>query len=381
MRFWSTTRHWGAIIIQIINANRLTCLLFTLPPLPEHRDQSDRCGAWWHRSDSRLLSPGSRGSSWGFTQACAVPVSPGRKLMLAGNQVWWELSPTSSTLPPHPVPPTACVRAASWLWEVSLQLSSLGQRKSLTHLGLVCSGVPKARQSREICASTSMAHASNLQSWEPGKAGREKCGNPIPSSHLCSGRSLGFYLDSSPSMLNWPCVWGATILPPPPPLLPVCQDKHFWTLPGDQTSEVICLQSAPVNNKGIILKAHCFPKPIQSLVTMSSWLQAPKGIAGGKQDRSLHRWCHNIPVQSLHQIAALELFDCNKLYWSLSSSLFLGGQVKFRSACAQQLVLWVQAFIVQHISQKLKSPKTLKHVDSFLPAVVKCFNCFPLHIL
>lgn len=111
MSFWSTARHWGAIIIQIINANGLTCLLFTLPPRPEHRgDGSDRCRAWWHCSDSRLLSPGSHGSSWGFAQARAVSVSPGRKLMLAGNQVWGELSPTSSA-PPSPCPPTACVRS------------------------------------------------------------------------------------------------------------------------------------------------------------------------------------------------------------------------------------------------------------------------------
>lgn len=159
--------------------------------------------------------------------------------MLAGNQVWWKLSPTSSAPPPHPVPPTACVRScfiALWSFPAA-QLSSLVQRKSLTHLGLVCPGVPGAHQSREICASTSMAHASDLQSWEPSEAGREKRGNPIPSSHLCPGCSLGFYLDCSPSMLKWPCVW-ATILSPPPPLLPVCQYKHFWTLPGDQMSDL-----------------------------------------------------------------------------------------------------------------------------------------------
>lgn len=207
--------------------------------------------------------------------------------------------------------------AASWLCEVSQQLSSLVQRKSLTHLGLVCPGVPGARQSREICASTSMAHASDLQSREPSEAGREKRGNPIPSSHLCPGCSLGFYLDCSPSMLNWPCVWGATIPSPPPPLLPVCQCKHFWTLPGDQMSDLPA--KYPANNKGIIFEAHRFPKPVQSLATMSGWLQAPKGVAGGKQHSSLRRWCHSIPVHSLHQNAALKLFDCNKPYQSLSS--------------------------------------------------------------
>lgn len=316
MRFWSTTRHWGAIIIQIINANRLTCVSFTPPTSRAQRRSSDRCRAWWHRSDSRVLSPGSRGSSWGFTRACAVPVSPGRKLMLARNQVWWKLSPTSSALPLlTPSPPLHV-----WSCFVALQAFPAAQLTCTKKVSdPLRAGVPGARQSREICASTSMAHTSNLQSWEPSEAGRVKCRNPIPSSHLCPGCSLGFYLDSSPSMLNWLCVWAARILSPPPPLLSLCQDKHFWTLPGTQMSEVTCLQSTPVNNIGIIFEAHRFPRPIQSLATMSGWLQAPKGVAGGKQDSSLHRWCHNIPVQSLHQNAALKLFDCNKLYQSLSS--------------------------------------------------------------
>lgn len=154
-----------------------------------------------------MLSPGSRGSSWGFAWACAVPVSPVRKLMLAGNQVWGKLSPTSSAPPPHSVPPHCmCEKLLRGSGEVSQQLSSLVQRKSLTQLGLLCPGVPGAQQSREICASTSMAHASDLESREPSKAGREKCRNPFPSSHLFPGCSLGFYLGCSPSMLNWPCV-------------------------------------------------------------------------------------------------------------------------------------------------------------------------------
>lgn len=159
--------------MQIINTNRLSCLLFALPPLSEHSgDPSDRCGARWHRSDPRALSLGSRGSSRGFTRTSAVAVSPVRKLMLAGDQAWWKLSPTSSAPPPHPVPPVALgeerVREAAAWPRRGFPAARPARTKKVSDP--VRAGVrwrPRARQSKEIYASTSMAHTSDLQSWEP----------------------------------------------------------------------------------------------------------------------------------------------------------------------------------------------------------------------
>lgn len=223
MRFWSTTRHWGAIIIQIINANRLTCLLFTLPPLLEHGgDQSDRCGAWWHCSDSRVLSPGSRGSSWGFTWACAVPVSSGRKLMLAGNQVWWKLSPTSSAPPPHPVPPTACVRSCFMaLWGFPAAWLTCTKKVS----DPVRAGVPWHSQSFAEQGNLCIPFNGTRQWFAELGAKQSKEGEaqkPNPEFSFVPRMQFGFYLDSSPSLLNWPCVWGVTILSFPHLLCCLC---------------------------------------------------------------------------------------------------------------------------------------------------------------
>lgn len=171
------------------------------PPLSEHgRDLSDRCGARWHRSDPRALSLGSRGSHRGFTRASAVAVSPVRKLMLAGDQVWWKLSPAP---PPRSVPPIALgeerVReAAAWL-----RRGFPAAQRTKKGSDPVRAGVrrpPRARQSREICASTSMARTSGLGSWEPSVVGRERCRNPFTSSRLCLGCSFGFYLGCSSSV-------------------------------------------------------------------------------------------------------------------------------------------------------------------------------------
>lgn len=173
MRFWSTTRHWGAIIIQIINTNRLTCLLFTLLPLSQRsRDPSDRRGAWWHRSDPRAFSFSSRGSSRGFTQTSAVAVSLVRKLMLAVDQVWWKLSPTSSTPPPHPVPLIA-LGEEHGSSKVSQQLSLLVQRKSLTQLGLVCTGIPElvkaGKSMHRLQWHTPVICEAGSQAWWEGR--------------------------------------------------------------------------------------------------------------------------------------------------------------------------------------------------------------------
>jgi len=213
----------GAIIIQIINTSGLACLLFTLPPRSEHSgDPSDRCGSRWHRSDPRVLSLGSRGSSRGFSRTRAMAVSPVRKLTLAGDQGWWKPSPTSSAPPPHPVPPS--------LWERSgcgKQLSLLVQRKALTQLGLVCSGVPgldaagKSMHRLQWC--TPAICEAGSQAWWEGE------GTETHSEvrFLCPGCSFGFHLGCSSSVLNRQRVCGAAVLSPSPPLPPVCQYKRF----------------------------------------------------------------------------------------------------------------------------------------------------------
>lgn len=74
---------------------------------------------------------------------------------------------------------------------------------------------PRARQSREIYASTSVAHTSDLRSREPSMVGRERCRNPFTSSCLCPGCSFGFYLSCSSSVLNWhACVWSSNPVSP-----------------------------------------------------------------------------------------------------------------------------------------------------------------------
>lgn len=166
----------------------------------------------------------------GFTRASAMAVSPVRKLTLAGDQVWWKLSPTSSALPPRPVPPIALgeegVReAAPWLRRAFPAAQRTKEGSDPVRAGV--GRPPRAWQSREIYASTSMAHTSDLQGREPSVVGRERCRNPFTSSRSCPGCCFDFYLGCSSSVLNWERVCGAAIPSPPPPLPPLGQCKHF----------------------------------------------------------------------------------------------------------------------------------------------------------
>ena len=131
--------------------------------------------------------------------------------MLAGDQVWWKLSPIPSAPPPNPVPHIALgeehvQEAAAWLQQGFSAAQPAHTKKVSDPVRAGVHWHPRAQQSREIYASTSMAHTSDLRSCEPSVVGRKRYRNPFTSSRLCPGCSFGFYLGCSSSVLNWQCV-------------------------------------------------------------------------------------------------------------------------------------------------------------------------------